>query len=360
MKIEKINKNKFRCILSSEDLASRKININELAYGSPKARQLFTEIVTIASRRFGFDADGTPLMIEAVPVPNNCLVLVVSKVEDSDELDTRFSAFTADDQDGSVYDDAIDNQFGNPLPYSGTELSQIPEEANVSDNVVSGNIPDVMKQLKNFMNSVSDGKGAVNTDDLNKHAVPGENDRMLGNFAVMSVNGNKLPAESDVKKNEGCNENMKKLPGRPKKKVSAELNGGNGANDTNEADAKNTSKKKIEVYEKNKADGGNKSVTVLTYIQAFSFKGIDTAIKLSHILPEINGIESRLFKDEKRNEYYLAYKSSGCTPKEFSIMCNITSEYMQPEIMNIALVSYMEEHYRTVFLKDAINQLKKI
>ncbi len=29
-------------------------------------------------------------MIEAIPISNDCLVLVVTKVEDPDELDTRF------------------------------------------------------------------------------------------------------------------------------------------------------------------------------------------------------------------------------------------------------------------------------
>jgi adapter protein MecA 1/2 len=360
MKIEKINKNKFRCILSSEDLASRKININELAYGSPKARQLFTEIVTIASRRFGFDADGTPLMIEAVPVPNNCLILVVSKVEDSDELDTRFSTFTSDDQDGNIYDDSIDNQYDNSLQYSGTVFPQIPEGSNVSDNVISGNMPDVMKQLKNFMNSVSDGKGTENADSRNKPPVLDENVRMLGNFAVMSVNESKPSTEANGKKSQERNEKKSNVPVRSKKKDSSGLNGKNEGNVKDNAGVIDTAKIKNKVKDISKADDGNKSITELIYIQAFSFKGIDTAIKLSHILPFFHGIESTLFKDEKKNEYYLTYKSSGCTPKEFSIICNITSEYMQPEIMNIALVSYMEEHYRTVFFKNAINQLKKI
>ena len=42
-----------------------------------------------------FDADGTPLMIEAIPVPSEGLILLMTKVEDPEELDTRFSHFTS-------------------------------------------------------------------------------------------------------------------------------------------------------------------------------------------------------------------------------------------------------------------------
>ena len=40
MKIEKVNENQIRCILSKEDLADRQIKLSELAYGSEKAKML--------------------------------------------------------------------------------------------------------------------------------------------------------------------------------------------------------------------------------------------------------------------------------------------------------------------------------
>lgn len=43
-----------------------------------------------ASVELGFEADDTPLMIEAIPVSPDCLILIVTKVEDPEELDTRF------------------------------------------------------------------------------------------------------------------------------------------------------------------------------------------------------------------------------------------------------------------------------
>ena len=93
MKIERINANQIRCTLDMADLASRHLNLKELAYGSDKARMLFSEMMEKAYREFNFDYSGTPLMIEAIPMPQEQLMLIVTKIEDPEELDTRFSTF---------------------------------------------------------------------------------------------------------------------------------------------------------------------------------------------------------------------------------------------------------------------------
>lgn len=99
MKIEKISETQIRCTLNKNDLADRHLRISELAYGSEKAKALFRDMMQQASSEFGFDVDNIPLMIEAIPVSPDCLILVITKVEDPDELDTRFSNFTLDEDD---------------------------------------------------------------------------------------------------------------------------------------------------------------------------------------------------------------------------------------------------------------------
>lgn len=93
MKIEKVNDNQIRCTLTKEDLASRQLKISELAYGTEKAKSLFRDMMQQASYEFGFEAEDMPLMIEAIPMNAECIVLVITKVEDPDELDTRFARF---------------------------------------------------------------------------------------------------------------------------------------------------------------------------------------------------------------------------------------------------------------------------
>lgn len=94
MKIERLSDTQIRCTLNKQDLQERQIQISELLYGSEKAKELFRDLMQKASYECGFDAEDLPLMIEAIPVDENCLVLVVTKVEDADELDSRFSNFT--------------------------------------------------------------------------------------------------------------------------------------------------------------------------------------------------------------------------------------------------------------------------
>ena len=94
MKIEKINENQIRCILTREDLANRKIKLSELAYGTDKAKLLFRDMMQQAAYEFGFEANDIPLMIEAIPVSPESIVLIITKVEDPEELDTRFAKFS--------------------------------------------------------------------------------------------------------------------------------------------------------------------------------------------------------------------------------------------------------------------------
>ena len=110
MKLEKLNYNQIRCTLSKSDLDKRELRLSELAYGSPKARALFRDMIQQASIELGFDAENIPLMIEAIPISSDCLVLVVTKVEDPEELDTRFSRFSSpasDDYDDSAFDSSV-------------------------------------------------------------------------------------------------------------------------------------------------------------------------------------------------------------------------------------------------------------
>ena len=90
MKIERLSENQIRCTLNKSDLASRQLKISELAYGSDKAKELFKDMMQQASYELGFEADDIPLMIEAIPVSADCIILIVTKVDNPEELDTRF------------------------------------------------------------------------------------------------------------------------------------------------------------------------------------------------------------------------------------------------------------------------------
>ena len=93
MKIEQVNENQIRCILTREDLEERKIKFSELTYGSEKANRLFKDVMQQANFEYGFSVDEHPLMIEAVPMQSGMIVFVITKVTTPDEFDSRLSHF---------------------------------------------------------------------------------------------------------------------------------------------------------------------------------------------------------------------------------------------------------------------------
>ena len=110
MKIEKVNDNQIRCTLTREDLAERQIKLSELAYGTEKAKMLFRDMMQQAAYEFGFEADDIPLMIEAIPLSADTIILVITKVEYPEELDTRFSKFSEPDAE-DMYEDVMAGGF---------------------------------------------------------------------------------------------------------------------------------------------------------------------------------------------------------------------------------------------------------
>lgn len=105
MKIERVNDHQIRCTLTKADLADRQLKLSELAYGTEKAKSLFKEMMQQASYELGFEANNIPLMIEAIPLSSESIILIITKVEDPDELDTRFANFAPsihDEEDEAV------------------------------------------------------------------------------------------------------------------------------------------------------------------------------------------------------------------------------------------------------------------
>ena len=134
MKIERINENQIRCTLTSFDLSSRNLNLGELAYGSEKARGLFREMIQKASNEVGFDAEDIPLMVEAIPLSGESVMLVITKIEDPEELDTRFSKFSPLSEDG------VENLWGglaNELLEGADGLMEL-----FKQNMLAANAPD--------------------------------------------------------------------------------------------------------------------------------------------------------------------------------------------------------------------------
>ncbi len=91
MKIEKMSENQVKIVLNKEDLNERNIKLSELAYGSEKVQSLFREMMEQAVVEYGFQSDNTPLMVEAFPIALDSIMILVTKVSSSDELEGKLS-----------------------------------------------------------------------------------------------------------------------------------------------------------------------------------------------------------------------------------------------------------------------------
>ena len=133
MRIERINENSIRCTLTSFDLSVRNLNLRELTYGSDKARKLFDEMMTRASDEVGFNAENTPIMIEAIPMTGNAIQIVITKVEDPEELDTRFSKFSQSRQAAMQNNEWLRKLTNELLEGADGILQKLRESGLISD-----------------------------------------------------------------------------------------------------------------------------------------------------------------------------------------------------------------------------------
>ncbi|MCI9386936.1 MAG: adaptor protein MecA [Lachnospiraceae bacterium] len=258
MKIEKVNDHQIRCTLTKADLADRELKISELAYGTEKAKNLFRDMMQQASYEFGFDADDIPLMIEAIPLNSECIVLVITKVEDPEELDTRFSKFAP-----SVHDEEDDDD-------------------------------DIGNTLDSMLQSLSEG--ADDVLDLFK--------KIHDSHLAESVPDN--------------------AAGKRNAKIPANANLG------------------------------------VDLTRIYGFESLNQVTRLAHILIQFYNGKNSLYKNEKKPGYMLVVTQSDHTPEEFNKICNMLSEYGNPEKIAAASEAYMEEHFEPVIKDKAIQALSLV
>lgn len=163
MKLERLSENQIRCTLNKSDLVDRELMLNELAYGTEKAKELFRDMMEQASEELGFEVNDIPLMIEAIPVSPECLILIITKVEDPEELDTRFSRFSKytdiDIEESDADDDTTDEDNIDLLSNAASLMETISD--------IVENIEQVKRQNKAKQNVSGKEQGNKNGVSFN-------------------------------------------------------------------------------------------------------------------------------------------------------------------------------------------------
>lgn len=202
LKIERVSENQIRCTLNKADLTEKQLKISELAYGSQKAKELFKDMLQQASVELGFEADDTPLMIEAIPVSPDCLILIVTKVEDPEELDTRFSRFTKtseyeidddDDSEPEEFDDDIDDD--SDIDENGAvahiEISgsgSVPQSVRDAIEGIFNTISGLAGSAGDFATQVSQPESSNSSSDIeNTHTVGSPSENMTSLYIFDSL-----------------------------------------------------------------------------------------------------------------------------------------------------------------------------
>ncbi len=190
MKIEKVNEHQIRCTLTQHDLSTRHLKLSELVYGTEKAKMLFHDMMQQANYELGFDAEDIPLMIEAIPISPEAIILLITKVEYPEELDTRFSKFSdmpegyddfSDDSVQELFSEGADDILGlfrkiteeqgmdsdsfDPLqhtPKEGNVLAEVP--IDLTKMFIFRNLADITR-LSHILNGFYEGDNSLFKDE---------------------------------------------------------------------------------------------------------------------------------------------------------------------------------------------------
>lgn len=326
MKIEKISENQIRCTLNRSDLDERQLKISELAYGSEKAKSLFREMMQQASYEFGFEAENIPLMIEAIPMSPDCIVLIITKVEDPDELDTRFSKFAPDDSDEEDDDDSLYDHYAQEDDNSEFEDFDSVDDIGASDSSSKGSSG--ADEIINLFNKVK--------DYLNK-SVSEIDEKASSGFVPFSKS-----LKESIAKNESNSENSSKTSDKA----------------TGDASDKKAVNKDSSGKAPDKADSND--AVAIDMMRLFSFGDVKSIQHVSTVVNRMYHGRNSLYYDAINRRYYLQLTKSDCDTVIYNKVCNILSEYGNKENTSSAREAFFLENYKTIAKDNAIETLANI
>lgn len=168
LRIEKINDNQIRCTLTKSDLEEHQVLLNELAFGTDHAKDLFRDMMAQASAEFGFEAENIPLMIEAVPVSSEKLVLIITKMESADDLENRFSKYM---KPVGISNDPDDDEFEKELESDDTLFAKN-SDSSKSDKDFTSPLSQLLHDVYNLGNESIDNNKKESEKKAAKRSLP--------------------------------------------------------------------------------------------------------------------------------------------------------------------------------------------
>ena len=120
MQIEKVNKNKLKVILNTNDLKENHIDLNTFMANSLESQELFLDILDLAEEEFGFYVDNSKLVIESVSLANNIFIFTITKLSENKHTISQnyIYSFNTFDQIASIFPFIDKNSFSNIYTYN--------------------------------------------------------------------------------------------------------------------------------------------------------------------------------------------------------------------------------------------------
>ena len=105
MEMARVSDTQIRFILDKDDLQKKDMDFKDLAFSSDKANKLFKELLSIAQVSLGFELNGDPIVVEAVPLGDGRVMLMVNKVDKDDTRHDRLARLASlEDMDMSMFE----------------------------------------------------------------------------------------------------------------------------------------------------------------------------------------------------------------------------------------------------------------
>ncbi len=309
MKIEKINDRQIRCVLTKEDLESRKIRLSELVCGGEKARGLLRDMVIRAARELNFSFNNNPLMIEAVPTGKDQLVLIITRVDDPGELKSRFHQLTGFGESGKTEGDQ-----------KSAEGSAVPAFSSADD---------ILNLLRRFSKQLEELKGASSERD------PDVSDAGAG------------VAEADGTLEAGAAAKDGVVPGTDGMPEGGAVPGADGMRKDGAVPEADRSREAIEKE-------------MYRYTRFYLFRSLEHVLDASKRVPEGYSGENTLYKNPDDGAFYLLVRKADTDAEQFNRICNVLSEYSMPMDYSSGMDEFFREHMRVIVADSALQHLREV
>ena len=83
MQIKKINNNKLKVILNTNDLNKKNIEVDDFLSNSIESQDLFFEILDLAEEEYDFNIEDNKAIVETISLDNNVFVMTITKLKNN-------------------------------------------------------------------------------------------------------------------------------------------------------------------------------------------------------------------------------------------------------------------------------------